>query len=56
MYMDISSSGQFRLFGDGAERDVAVASILRIAGGRGELSAEERKALTGMKRAGEGGE
>jgi hypothetical protein len=50
--MDISSSGQFRLFGEGGKRDVAVASILRIAADGGELSAEERKALTGMRRGG----
>jgi len=41
--MDVSSSGQFRLFGEGRKTDVAVASILRIAGGGGELSVGERE-------------
>jgi hypothetical protein len=46
--MDVSSSGQFRLFGEGRKSDVAVASILRIAEGGGELSLGEREALGGM--------
>jgi hypothetical protein len=53
--MDVSSSGQFRLFGEGRKTDVAVASILRIAGGGGELSVGEREALSNMGK-GEGGE
>jgi hypothetical protein len=47
--MDVSSSGQFRLFGEGRKSDVAVASILRIAEGGGELSVREREALSGRK-------
>jgi len=43
VYVDVSSSGQFRLFGEGRKTDVAVASILRIAGGGGELSVGERE-------------
>jgi hypothetical protein len=46
--MDVSSSGQFRLFGEGRKENVAVASILRIAEGGGELSLGEREALGGM--------
>ena len=54
--MDISSSGQFRLFGEGRKSDVAVASILRISEGGGELSVGEREALGrwGRGRSGEG--
>lgn len=49
MYMEISSSGQFRLLGDGKAEEIAVASILRISRGGKELSKEEKEALKKMK-------
>jgi len=47
--MGIPSSGQFRLLGEGADQEIAVASILRIAKGGKELSKEEKEALRKMR-------
>jgi dimethylaniline monooxygenase (N-oxide forming) len=48
-YMSIPSSGQFRLLGEGADQEIAVASILRTAKGARELSKEEKEALRKMR-------
>jgi dimethylaniline monooxygenase (N-oxide forming) len=47
--MGIPSSGQFRLLGEGADQEIAVASVLRIAKGAREFSKEEKEALRKMR-------
>lgn len=49
VYLDVSSSSQFRLFGEGACPDLAAASILRIAAGKKELSKAEKNGLEKLK-------
>jgi hypothetical protein len=49
VYMDITSSGQWRLFGDGACVGLAEASIRRIGGGSSEMSSAEKVELQKMK-------
>jgi len=49
VYMDITSSGQWRLFGDGARVGLAEASIRRIGSGGKEMSSAEKVELQKLK-------
>lgn len=49
VYLGITSSCQFRLFGDGACPELAVATIARISSGKKELSKGEQLALQKLK-------
>jgi dimethylaniline monooxygenase (N-oxide forming) len=49
VYLDVSSSGQWRLFGDGACVGLAEASIRRIGSGGKEMSAAEIFELEKLK-------
>lgn len=47
VYLDITSSAQWRLLGHGASEELARETVLRIAGGKEEFTAKE-KALLGL--------
>jgi len=49
VYVDVTSSSQFRLFGDGACYDLAAATICRIARKGKALSHDEKMALQRLK-------
>jgi dimethylaniline monooxygenase (N-oxide forming) len=49
VYAHVTSSSQFRLFGDGAYHELATATILRIAGDGKKLSHDEKIALQQLK-------
>lgn len=51
VYLGVTSPAQYRLFGQGAKKDLAVATLLRVSRGGKELSPEEKAALEDLRTA-----
>ena len=49
VWLNVPASAQYRLFGPGRKEALAEATLLRIGGGKGCLSAREREILAEKK-------